>query len=258
MKLSIITINYNNLSGLQRTVESVLKQTVKEFEYIIIDGGSTDGSAAYIESQSEHIDYWVSEPDKGIYNAMNKGILKAKGEYLLFLNSGDHFYNNNVIDSSIPFLNTFDLVYGSMEIIEFNNSYIQELPDKLTFYNFIKGTLPHAATFIKRISLIKYGGYSEDFKVISDWRYFLDGIMNHNLSYRKINIVVSCFYLGGISGQAEHQIEKKKVLNDLAGFFYDDYVEMYNLKSNLKMIRQKKIIKILIKLGILKEFYYNK
>jgi glycosyltransferase involved in cell wall biosynthesis len=91
-KLSIITINYNNLEGLQRTVESVVNQTWQEFEYIVIDGGSTDGSADFIESQSETIDYWVSEPDKGIYNAMNKGIAKASGEYLLFLNSGDHLF----------------------------------------------------------------------------------------------------------------------------------------------------------------------
>ena len=93
-KLSIITINYNNLEGLKRTVESVINQTSKEFEYIVIDGGSNDGSGAYIESKSEHIDYWVSEPDKGIYNAMNKGIAKASGEYLLFLNSGDHLFSN--------------------------------------------------------------------------------------------------------------------------------------------------------------------
>jgi glycosyltransferase involved in cell wall biosynthesis len=76
LKLSIITINYNNLDGLKRTFESVVNQTWQEFEYIIIDGGSTDGSAEFIESQAGNIDYWVSEPDRGIYNAMNKRILK--------------------------------------------------------------------------------------------------------------------------------------------------------------------------------------
>ena len=78
-KLSIVTINYNNLEGLIKTMESVVNQTWKEFEFIVIDGGSTDGSAAYIESQSGNIDYWVSEKDAGIYNAMNKGIARATG-----------------------------------------------------------------------------------------------------------------------------------------------------------------------------------
>src|SRR5688572_27521016 len=99
-KISIITINYNNLDGLKRTVDSVVNQTWQEFEYIVIDGGSTDGSGAYIESKSKHFHYWVSEPDKGIYNAMNKGIVKATGEYLLFLNSGDHFFNDTVLEKN--------------------------------------------------------------------------------------------------------------------------------------------------------------
>src|SRR5690606_20733259 len=92
--LTIITINLNNLEGLKTTIESVLSQTWQEFEYIVIDGGSTDGGKEYIESQKTHLNYWVSEPDKGIYNAMNKGILKSSGKYLLFLNSGDHLYDN--------------------------------------------------------------------------------------------------------------------------------------------------------------------
>lgn len=88
MKYSIITINYNNADGLRRTIESVVNQTYKDIEYIIIDGGSTDGSVDVIKEYGSQIDYWVSEPDKGIYNAMNKGILQAHGEYLNFMNSG--------------------------------------------------------------------------------------------------------------------------------------------------------------------------
>ena len=87
LKLSIITINYNNNNGLQKTVNSVLSQTYDNYEYIVIDGGSDDGSKAFIESQASHMDYVVSEPDNGIYDAMNKGIKKAKGDYCLFLNS---------------------------------------------------------------------------------------------------------------------------------------------------------------------------
>ncbi len=92
MKLSIITVNLNNKDGLQKTIDSVISQTFKDFEWIVIDGGSTDGSKELIEKYSDYISYWVSEPDKGIYNAMNKGIKVAKGDYLEFLNSGDIFF----------------------------------------------------------------------------------------------------------------------------------------------------------------------
>ena len=86
MKISIITINYQNLEGLKKTVQSVINQTYSNIEYIVIDGNSEDGTKEFLESQDSNIEYWISEPDKGIYNAMNKGILKAKGDYLLFLN----------------------------------------------------------------------------------------------------------------------------------------------------------------------------
>ena len=89
--LSIITVNYNNAPGLQKTIDTVFAQTFKNFEYIIIDGGSTDGSLAIIESIKDKTAYWVSEQDKRIYNGMNKGIIQAKGAYLFFLNSGDCF-----------------------------------------------------------------------------------------------------------------------------------------------------------------------
>ena len=91
MKLSIITVNLNNLEGLKKTYESVVCQTFTDYEWLVIDGGSTDGSREFIEEHQDKFAYWCSEPDKGIYNAMNKGIVRAKGEYLNFMNSGDYF-----------------------------------------------------------------------------------------------------------------------------------------------------------------------
>ncbi|MFZ3274524.1 MAG: glycosyltransferase, partial [Lutibacter sp.] len=126
MLLSIITINFNNLEGLKKTMASVLGQTWKEFEYIIIDGGSTDGSAAYIESQSQHLNYWVSESDKGIYNAMNKGIKVAHGEYLLFLNSGDEFYDLEVLEKNNAAIHTEDFVYFDILLIFANKTKIHQ------------------------------------------------------------------------------------------------------------------------------------
>ena len=109
MKLSIITINYNNLAGLQKTIESVVSQTFRDFEWIVIDGGSVDGSRELIERYANSFSYWVSEPDKGIYNAMNKGIVVAKGDYLLFLNSGDWLCDEMALERSFSHHPTKDI-----------------------------------------------------------------------------------------------------------------------------------------------------
>ena len=111
--LSIITINRNNAAGLRKTIESVVSQTYTDFDYIIIDGASTDESVDVIKEYADRITYWVSEPDTGIYNAMNKGILKANGEYCLFLNSGDWLYDNDVLNDVFSISPTEDIVYGN-------------------------------------------------------------------------------------------------------------------------------------------------
>ena len=114
MKLSIVTINLNNVAGLHETIISVLNQSSADLEYIIIDGGSTDGSAELIKEYSDRIYYWVSEPDSGIYNAMNKGIRKASGEYLLFLNSGDALASDNIVEEVFRADHNEEILYLSL------------------------------------------------------------------------------------------------------------------------------------------------
>ena len=114
MKYSIITINYNNKDGLKKTIESVINQSCKDFEYIIIDGGSTDGSVDVIRQYADRINYWISEPDKGVYNAMNKGVAQAHGEYLNFMNSGDCFSDNSVLENIAHSLCSYDIVTGKV------------------------------------------------------------------------------------------------------------------------------------------------
>ena len=114
MKLSIITINFNNRNGLEKTIESVTSQTCKDFEWIIIDGGSTDGSRELVEKKQKYITYWCSEPDSGIYNAMNKGIKKAKGDYCFFLNSGDRLHDKDVMMNVLGELDGTDFVSGNV------------------------------------------------------------------------------------------------------------------------------------------------
>ena len=114
MTLSIITINFNNVAGLKRTVDSVLHQTADDFEYIIIDGASTDGSREFIESCSSKLAYWVSEKDNGVYHAMNKGIGHARGDYLLFLNSGDYLNDAEVLARVFNRPLQEDIIYGDI------------------------------------------------------------------------------------------------------------------------------------------------
>lgn len=136
-KVTIITVNYNNLEGLKRTIPSVLSQTFHDYEYIVIDGGSTDGSKEYIESQQQGLTYWVSERDKGIYPAMNKGIAQAHGEYCIFMNSGDHFFSSVALEQAALELDGTDFCVGKTIVIDERLAYLCTPPQKLSF-NFIK------------------------------------------------------------------------------------------------------------------------
>ncbi|MFV5688936.1 glycosyltransferase family 2 protein [Flavobacterium sp. ZT3R25] len=234
-KLSIITINYNNLEGLKRTVESVINQTWQELEFVVIDGGSTDGSAAYIASQSANINYWVSEPDKGIYNAMNKGIAKATGEYLLFLNSGDHLYNNTVLQENKRYLDNYDLIYFNLQIRNDTNSKIVIYPDKLCFSDLYDGYLPHPSTFIKKALFEIVGLYDENLKIVSDWKFFILAIFKYQCSYVKISETISTYYLDGISSITDSSEERNQVLNEYFSEYINDYEELLNIRNKLNL-----------------------
>lgn len=173
IKLSIITVNYNNCSGLHKTLVSVQKQTARDsFEFIIVDGKSTDGSLELInEYDTLLIDKWISESDNGIYEAMNKGISIAEGEYLLFLNSGDWLYNDFVIESCLPYFKA-DIVYGNAWFKKGKREWVEKYPSKLSFYFFYQYTLNHQSTFIKASLFNDYGMYREDLKINSDWEFF--------------------------------------------------------------------------------------
>lgn len=243
-KLSIITVNLNNLDGLKKTVESVLSQTWQEFEYIVIDGGSTDGSQAYIESQSNCIDYWVSEPDTGIYNAMNKGIAKASGEYLLFLNSGDHFFDNDVLNNNIEQMQKNDLISFNLNIVGDNSTYLFSLPDSLRFSDMYFDFMPHPATFIKKELFYTIGFYDEDLKIVADWKFFALALFRYNCSFLKVNKTLSTFYLGGISSHAEASNEKKSVINECFGGTILDYEELKMYRKMLRNSNLKRVIEI--------------
>lgn len=257
-KLSIITINYNNFLGLQKTVESVLSQAWQEFEYIVIDGGSTDESAVYLESQTNKITYWVSEPDRGIYNAMNKGIAKAAGEYLFFLNSGDHFMDAFSLQKVQKYLVNDAVIYFNINVVENGESHVLENPAALSF-SYLHNNLPcHQCTFIHQSVFERVGYYDESLKIVADWKLLLQAILKHNVTYCKVDAVFSIFYKDGISSLSENQsiiaAERAMVLQKEYPVLMNDLKDQYVLQRIIRNLRKSRKINWLIKLGLLDKF----
>lgn len=196
--ISIITVNYNNLIGLQRTVTSVLTQRFRNFQYIIIDGGSTDGSKEYISNHKDKIDYWVSEKDNGVYHAMNKGLKVSKGVFSIFLNSGDFFYDNFVLEK-VNFLldENYSLIYGII-LWEMHNEMWNPRAGYKSFEITKHSVIPHQGCFFNTKELKAIGGYKEEFKVVSDWGAMLDLIVLKK-KVKKMDIIVSICEKQGLS-----------------------------------------------------------
>lgn len=214
MKYSIITINFNNCIGLRRTIESVISQTYKDYEYIIIDGGSTDGSVDVIKEYANQINYWVSELDKGIYDAMNKGVSVSTGIYLLFLNSGDIFYNNEVLELVNQKQNNSDLLIGREKLGDAKPSPFA--PQEITMMSLFKKPLPHQATFISR-KLFENSPYDESYKIVADWKFWIQKLIIENCTYEYIDVIVDIFDMSGISLNSNGlgTIESERMFNEL-------------------------------------------
>ena len=237
--ITVITVNLNNKEGLTKTIQSVIGQTFFHMiQFVIIDGGSTDGSVDVIKHYQDYIDYWVSEKDRGIYHAMNKGIKQAKGDYCIFLNSGDFFYAKDVIEKASQTLDC-DIIYGNESkekksdcepfkwACERNTKrYYQGgkwhepheevwiAPDKVDEEWFRTNALPHQSTFI-RTELLREYPYNEDYKTLSDWLFMKDRIVNDGVSYKHIPTTISVFHLDGISSHGGWYNEKERYFKAL-------------------------------------------
>lgn len=236
VKISIVTINYNNPSGLKKTIESVVNQTWKNFEYIIIDGGSTNGDVDIIKSFENQIDYWVSEPDKGIYNAMNKGIKKATGDFIIFMNSGDNFTNSSVLEEVQSKLTSdFDIYYGDYYRIKSNSKRRKTFPESLSFSYFYSGSLAHPATFFRRTLFDEIFFYNESYKIVSDWEFYIYAICYKNVKYHYLKTAISDFDFTGISSNPKFKEleiqERKAVLEKYFPSFVSDYEKISLLNS---------------------------
>lgn len=204
MMLSIITVNLNNCKGLERTIDSVKSQSVKNFEYIIIDGGSTDDSLSIIKDNEQNISFWVSEPDTGIYNAMNKGIAKATGKYLIFLNSGDSFCDSETFKRCCNFINKqphADIYYGDIYVVNDKNKptkWLRTHPHSLSLKYLKEDTINHQASLIKADLFCQFGLYPERYKVASDYWLYLNCLVS-NRKYIYIGFPMVDYDLTGFS-----------------------------------------------------------
>ena len=238
MKLSIVTINYNNAEGLRKTLASVASQTYPHVEHIIVDGGSSDESVNIIQDYVSKVNsekvkgksvVWSSEPDNGIYNAMNRGIKRATGDYIQILNSGDILVSNDVTARMVAVLNSLNLnslnitenvpiFYGNMLKDYGNGKIVRDtcgngMYTPESFLYFYKGTLNHDCAYIRRDLFDKFGLYNEDMKICSDWEWYVRAIVLGNTRAIYTDIDVTIFDMNGISesgGKNAELIKKER------------------------------------------------
>lgn len=208
MRYSIITINYNNGEGLRSTIESVIRQSCNDYEFIIIDGGSSDDSTNVIKEHAKHITYWVSEKDNGVYHAMNKGVAAAKGDYCIFMNSGDCFHSPVILNDVAEY--TEDIICG--RVIKGNSQESSgHHKSTISLVDLMRGSLPHQAMFIKRELLVNHP-YDERYKILSDWKFCIETLIFDNNSFRNINTIVADYDTSGISTNSNGLLPKEREL----------------------------------------------
>lgn len=255
MKISVITINYNDAAGLAQTIQSVIIQTFRDFEYIIIDGGSTDKSLGIIKDYKEHIQYWKSEKDTGIYNAMNKGLAVAKGEYVLFLNSGDYLYDENTLDAFSKHLDGTDIVYGNvMKVFSDGRKEVQRYDTPISFSAFLERShhLCHQAVIMSRMAINKAGGgFDENYRIVSDWKLFAVAIFKNGATAKYVDVIITGFDMQGVSQSLQSlsiiNEEHRRVLKTDFPFFYNDFLSYKSIGCSYSEVMNSRVARILLK-----------
>ena len=252
MKLSIITVNYNDAKGLERTIKSVISQSFRDFEFIIIDGGSTDESIDIIKKYEKHVDYWVSEHDGGIYPGMNKGLRQAKGDYLNFMNGGDRYHSTDVLERIFSIGTNADIITGTHAE---NGAENIGKGGKVTMLDLYRCAIDHQASFIKREVAIMHP-YDEKYRIVSDWKFFIEALIMDNCSFYFTDIIVVDVDMKGISNtnmKLNYQ-ERDAVLHELIpNRILQDYQLLSSihpeiLKAGPRLTKSQSIRRFIIKL----------
>lgn len=223
--VSIITVCLNERTRIEKTINSITHQKCQEFEWIVIDGGSTDGTLDILNMHRDRMRVFVSEKDQGVYHAMNKGIRLAQGEYCLFMNGGDEFYDPHAIDKFHSFDNKADYNYGGIVEVRGDDRIPNHIDPISNLRHFLyKRSLPHQASFIRTELFKKYGGYDTAFEVLADQEFCKRMILKHKVKVRHLPWMVAVFYFDGLTFKSKKlaplELEKKTIRNMYFGYGY--------------------------------------
>lgn len=220
-RLTIITVNYNNVAGLRTTVASVLSQTWQDYEWLVVDGGSSDGSRELIESCAQHLIWWCSESDDGIYAAMNKGIAHATGRRLLFLNSGDALYADDTLQRVMQHDSEADVLYGdALRVNGKEEDGVWHYSDRLTLGELLYFPINHQATYI-RASLLKECGYDTSYKIVADHKRNVEMFVA-GCTFEHLPFIASRYDMSGLSTLNQQRVTDE--INRFLGAMYGEQV----------------------------------
>ncbi len=234
MKITVVTVCYNAQKTIERTIQSVLNQTYPDIEYIVVDGASTDNTLSILQNYNDRLKY-ISEKDNGLYDAMNKGVNLATGEYIMFLNADDIFYNDNVVEKFAKECETkqTDLIYGNLAFLKGGNISIQR-HKRLNKIYLIKNTPQQPATFYKKSVFEKVGLFNTDFRIVADQEWFVRAFLNYHISSHWLDETVTIFSTDGLSNnpshEQKHEAERKKMFSLYFGkneFSFYSFVAKY-------------------------------
>ncbi|MBS5527990.1 MAG: glycosyltransferase [Prevotella sp.] len=239
MKVSIVTVNRNNAFGLKTTIDSIRNQTFRDYELIITDGGSTDNSIDIIRANTDIITDWVSERDNGIYDGMNKSLIRCHGDYVIFMNSGDSFFSPDVLNIVFSTSSDADVIYGDVSFLKIikANPAIKSLQD---FY--CTSPFCHQAVFT-RTSLAKQIKFDTDYKIVADWRMFYLIFAQGGIFEYKPIVIAQCDS-SGISNLdvRRNNAERIKFLKTIyPNFVLTDYQELQDIKKGTLWIYYKRL-----------------
>ena len=252
-KISVITVCYNAAHLLRKTIESVIEQSYERIEYIIVDGGSSDLTKSIVFEFQKKIDLFISEPDDGIYDAMNKGIKNATGDLIIFLNAGDHYISSNALKYAVTKMNfqNADIFYGRIlwedpfnKDIVLSDHHLTRYEWDLKFSNF-----PHPATFYKKKLFKEFGLFDETFKILGDYEWNAKALVKNRIPFQYINVAIGVFRADGISNSITNsdkiQQETKEIYQRYfkPGWLFS-FVEKHNDKREGYSIKEKVLAKI--------------
>lgn len=230
--LSVITICRNAKKFLKLTSENLINQKATEFQWIIIDGNSYDGTKDIIRRYEKNYDKFISEPDDGIYDAMNKGLAHANGKYVLFLNAGDTLFNSKTL-STVDFSKNVDLIAGDLYFRQ--KKELKKSPKKLQKDFLLKNMLPHQATFFRRDIFDKYGFFDASYRIAGDYEMFSRLIQKYKVSYANVPHIIANFDETGISSNDNFRHLRKQENHRVRWKYFPRY--RYSLKSIRQMFR---------------------